>query len=78
MGVHGDDPQARVPVRPAVSLDRQPLYFEAKLTNSHPAFSRSSDHFGATVALDHGWLAVGAPSREAGPVTCRVPAEHRQ
>ncbi len=62
IGAHGDDPSGSS--SGSARLFRwtgNRWYFEAKLTNSHPAFSRSADHFGASVALEHGWLAAGAP-----------------
>lgn len=62
IGAHGDDPSGSS--SGSARLFRwtgNRWYFEAKLTNSHPAFSRSADLFGASVALEHGWLAAGAP-----------------
>lgn len=68
IGAHGDDPSGSG--SGSARLFRwagNRWYFEAKLVNSHPAFPRSGDYFGSSVAYGNGWLAVGAP-RPSGSV----------
>jgi hypothetical protein len=70
VGAHGDDPSGSS--SGSARLFRwtgNRWFFEAKLTNSHPAFPRSKDYFGSSVALNNGWLAAGAP-RFAGDNNC--------
>lgn len=66
IGAHGDDPSGSS--SGSARLFRwtgNRWYFEAKLTNYHPAFPRAEDYFGSSVAFENGWLAVGAP-RQSG------------
>lgn len=70
VGAHGDDPSGSS--SGSARLFRwtgNRWFFEAKLTNSHPAFPRSEDYFGSSLALNNGWLAAGAP-RRAGDNNC--------